>query len=158
MSSQSYDSFCMRWISSCIEMLSDPISGPKCIKKAINFQHFIIIRITALFTEFLQDSHYIYTCSLVSRLLKRAVQALSPLTRYTNTWDVNVVLAHLNKHEVNETMTLRQLTWCTDMLSALTSPSWSAAWPAKTKSDRTEEHSRRSSDLTCSSIKTIQSQ
>ena len=63
---------------------------------------------------------------LVSRLLKGAFQSRPPLPRYTDTWDVNIVLAHLNEHEVNETMPLKQLTLRTVMLLALTCPSRSA--------------------------------
>ena len=61
--------------------------------------------------------------SLVSRLLRGAFRSCPPLPRYTNTWDVNIMLTYLNGHEVRQDISLKQLTLHTVMLLALTRPS-----------------------------------
>lgn len=63
---------------------------------------------------------------LVTRLLKGAFNDRPPLPKYSSTWDVQVVLNYLEYLGDNETLSLKQLTWKTVMLLALTRPSRSA--------------------------------
>ena len=73
------------------------------------------------------DRVFIGQDPLVSRLLKGASQSQSPLPRYTGTWDVNIVLTYINKHQRNQSITLKKLSLWTVMLLALTHPSHPAA-------------------------------
>ena len=75
---------------------------------------------------------------LVTRLLKGAFNDRPPLPKYTSTWDVQVVLDYLQALGEND---LKQLTWKTVMLLALTRPSKSAdlsKLDLKTRSFRSE--------------------
>ena len=63
---------------------------------------------------------------LVTKLPKGVFHDRSPLPRYTTTWKVDVVLAYLKSLGSNECLSLKQLTWKTTMLLALTRPSRSA--------------------------------
>ena len=78
---------------------------------------------------------------LVTRLLKGAFNDRPPLPKYTSTWDVQVVLDYLQSLGENESLSLKQLTWKTVMLLALTKPSRSAdlsKLDLKTRSFRSE--------------------
>ena len=63
---------------------------------------------------------------LVSRLLKGAFQSRPPLPRYQGTWDVSVVLHHIGGHQLDQSLSLKELSLRTVMLLALTRPSRSA--------------------------------
>ena len=69
---------------------------------------------------------------LVTRLLKGAFNDRPPLPKYTSTWDVQVVLDYLQSPGENENLSLKQLTWKTVMLLALTRPLMSADLSVKT--------------------------
>ena len=60
---------------------------------------------------------------LVSRLLKGAFQSRLPVSRYTETWDVAMVVSYLDGHTLDENLSLKLRTL---MLLALSRPSRSA--------------------------------
>ena len=62
----------------------------------------------------------------MTRLLRGAFNDRPPLPRYTSTWNVQVVLDYLQSQGDNESMSLKDITWKTVMLLALTRPSRSA--------------------------------
>ena len=131
-SAQSYDSLCKKWISWCTERDGDPVLGP--IEDVVNF-------LAHLYTEGYQLNAYRSAISsmhspingqsigqhpLVSRLLKGAFQSRPPLPRYTETWDVAMVLSYLDGHTLDENLSLKLLSQRTLMLLALSRPSRSA--------------------------------
>jgi len=63
---------------------------------------------------------------LISRLLKGVFNARSPLPRYSCTWNVQLVLDYIERCGANDTLSLKDLTFKTVMLLALTRPSRSA--------------------------------
>ena len=63
---------------------------------------------------------------LVSRPLKGAFQTRPPLRRYQGTWDVGTVLNYISADQLDQKMSLKQLSLRTVMLLALTRPSRSA--------------------------------
>ena len=135
-SAQSYDSLCKKWIGWCTERGFDPVSGP--IEDVVNF-------LAHLYSEGYQyrslgayrsaiasmhtpvDGASIGQHPLVSRLLKGVFHSRPPLPRYCGTWDVSRVLSYLNGHKLEDSsLSLKDLTWRTVMLLALTRPSRSA--------------------------------
>ena len=60
---------------------------------------------------------------LVSRLLKGVFHVRSPLPRYSETWDVSMVLRYLTSLKLTGEISLKALTLKTVMLLALTRPS-----------------------------------
>ena len=134
-SAQSYDSLCKKWISWCSERNSDPVSGP--VEDVVNFLAHLHTQgyqyrslnsytsaIASLHTPI--DGVSIGQHPLVSRLLKVAFQTRPPLPRYTETWDVAVVLSYLDSQSVDENLSLKLLSNRTVMLLALSRPSRSA--------------------------------
>ena len=63
---------------------------------------------------------------LVTRLMKEVFNDRPPLRRYTSTWNVQTVLLHIFSWGGNDSLSLKQLSWKTTMLLALTHPSRSA--------------------------------
>ena len=63
---------------------------------------------------------------LITRLLKGAFNDRPPLPRYSSTWNVQVVVDYLQSLGDNNDLPLKQITWKTVMLLALTRPSRSA--------------------------------
>ena len=49
-----------------------------------------------------------------------------PLPQYTSTWNMQMVLSHIESLGSNESLSVKQLSWKTAMLLALTHPSRSA--------------------------------
>lgn len=72
------------------------------------------------------DSASIGQHPTISRLMAGISNARPPLPRYSATWDVNIVLEHIESKGVNEKLSLKALTLKTAMLLALTRPSRSA--------------------------------
>lgn len=62
----------------------------------------------------------------ISRLMAGVANLRPPQPRYASTWDINKVLEYIEKKGVNETLSLKDLTFKTTMLLALTRPSRSA--------------------------------
>ena len=63
---------------------------------------------------------------LVTRLMKGVFNDRPPLPRYTCTWNVQTVLSHINSWGDNDSLSIKQLSWKTVMLLALSRPSRSA--------------------------------
>ena len=63
---------------------------------------------------------------LVTRLMKGVFNDRPPLPRYTCTWNVQTVLTCISSWGSNDSLSLKQLSWKTTMLLALTRPSRSA--------------------------------
>ena len=63
---------------------------------------------------------------LVVRLMRGVFNDRPPLPRYTSTWNVQVVLDHILSWGNNASLSLKQLSWKTAMLLALTRPARSA--------------------------------
>ena len=132
---RAYDSLFTRWNRWCGERDEDPFSGP--ITNVVNF-------LASLHSEGYQynsinsyrsaissvhekvDGFSIGQHPLVTKLLKGVFHDRPPLPRYTTTWKVDVVLAYLKSLGRNECLSLKQLTWKTTILLALTRPSRSA--------------------------------
>lgn len=128
---RSYDSLFDKWYSWCCARDSDPFSGP--INEVVNF-------LANLYTEGYQyrsyrsaissvhervDGYTVVQHPLVTRLMKGAFNDRPPLPRYTRTWNVQSVLSHISVW-VNDSLSLKQLSWKTAMLLALTRPPRSA--------------------------------
>ena len=133
--SQSYDSLSKKWISWCTERQCDPISGP--IEDVVNFLAHLYkegyqYRSLNAYRSAIASMHIpiegvsIGQHPLVSRLLKGAFQSRPPLPRYQGTWDVSVVLHHIGGHQLDQSLSLKELSLRTVMLLALTRPSRSA--------------------------------
>ena len=133
--SQSYDSLSKKWIGWCTERQCDPISGP--IEDVVNFLAHLYnegyqYRSLNAYRSAIASMHTpiegvsIGQHPLVSRLLKGAFQSRPPLPRYQGTWDVSVVLHHIGEHQLDQNLTLKELSLRTVMLLALTRPSCSA--------------------------------
>ena len=60
---------------------------------------------------------------LVTRLMKGVFNDRPPLPRYTSSWNVQTVLLHISSWGGNDSLSLKQLSWKTTMLLALTRPS-----------------------------------
>ena len=132
---KAYDSLFTKWRGWCSEWDADPFSGP--ITNVVNF-------LASLHSEGYQynsinsyrsaissvhekvDGYSIGQHPLVTKLLKGVFHDRPPLPRYTATWKVDAVLTHLGSLGSNENLSLKQLTWKTTMLLALTRPSRSA--------------------------------
>ena len=63
---------------------------------------------------------------LVTRLMKGVFNDRPPLPKYTCTWNVQRVLSHISSWGSNDSLSIKQLSWKTAMLLALTRPSRSA--------------------------------
>ena len=72
------------------------------------------------------DGYTVGKHPLVTRLMKVFFNDRPPLPRYTCTWKVQTVLMHISAWGANEALSLKQLSWKTAMLLALTRPSRSA--------------------------------
>ncbi len=57
---------------------------------------------------------------MVTKILKGVFHDRPPLSRYTSTWNVEQVLTYLKEIGTNQDLSLKQLTWKTTMLLALT--------------------------------------
>ena len=133
-SSQSYDSLCKKWIGWCTERQANPVSGPiedvnflaHLFHEGYQYQSLNAYRSAIASMHTPVDGLSIGQHPLVSRLLKGAFQTRPPLLRYQGIWDVSIVLNHIGSHCLDHSLTLKQLSFCTVMLLALTCPSWSA--------------------------------
>ena len=63
---------------------------------------------------------------LVLKLMKGVFNEQPPLPHYLCTWNVQTVISHISSWGLNGFLSLRQLSWKTAMLLALTRPSRSA--------------------------------
>ena len=72
------------------------------------------------------DGYTVGQHPLVTRLMKGVFNARPLLPRYTSTWNVQTVLLHISSWGGNDSLSLKQLSWKTAMLLALTRPSRSA--------------------------------
>uniref|UniRef100_A0A1X7TH61 Core-binding (CB) domain-containing protein n=1 Tax=Amphimedon queenslandica TaxID=400682 RepID=A0A1X7TH61_AMPQE len=133
--SQSYDSLTKKWIGWCTERQCNPVSG--LIEDVVNFLAHLYkegyqYRSLNAYRSAIASMHTpiegvsIGQHPLVSRLLKGAFQSRPPLPRYQGTWDVSVVLHHIGEHQLDGSITLKQLSLRIVMLLALTRPSRSA--------------------------------
>ena len=132
---RSYDSLFRKWHSWCHTRSSNPFYGP--IREVLNF-------LVKLYEEGYQyrslnsycsaissvhervDGHTVGQHPLVMRLMKGVFNDRPPLPRYTSIWNVQTVLSHIASFGVNESLSLKQISWKTAMLLALTHPSRSA--------------------------------
>ena len=127
-----YNSLFTKWLDWCQPRDRNPAAGP--IEDVINFLASLHKEgyqyrslnsyrsaISAVHAEI--DGYKVGQHPLVTRMLKGAFNERPPLPRYSNFWDVGLVLQHLKKLERNETLSLRLLSIKTAMLLALTRPS-----------------------------------
>ena len=132
---KSYNSLFGRWDRWCSERGSDPFSGP--VTDVANF-------LASMFQEGYQynsvnayrsaissvhekvDGLAVGQHPLVTRLLKGVFNLRPPTPRYSNTWDVQVVLDYLGRLGNTESLSLKLLSFKTVFLLAITRPSRSA--------------------------------
>ena len=132
---RSYDSLFGRWLSLCDRRGSDPFSGS--VINVVNFLAYLHNEgykynsinayqsaISSLHGR--MDGYSIGQHPMVTRLLKGIFIDRPPLPRYSHTWNVQTVLDYLISLGNNHKLSLKQLTWKTAMLLALTRPSRSA--------------------------------
>ena len=133
--SRSYDSLFGRWNRWCSERGSDPFSGP--ISEVANF-------LASLYKEGYQynsvnayrsaissvhdkaDGVPVGQHPIITRLIKGIFNVRPPIPRYSNTWDVQLVLNFLQTQGKSETLPLKMLTLKNVFLLAITRPSRSA--------------------------------
>ena len=133
--SRSYYSLFRRWNRWCSERGSDPFSGP--ISEVANF-------LASLYKEGYQynsvnayrsaissvhdkaDGVPVGQHPIITRLIKGIFNVRPPIPRYSNTWDVQLVLNFLQTQGESETLPLKMLTLKNVFLLAITRPSWSA--------------------------------
>ena len=132
---KSYNSLFGRWHSWCCEHGHDPISGP-----VTNIANFLAELYSAGYQYNLLNSYQSAISSVhekidgynagqhptIVRLLKGVYNDRPPLPRYSSTWNVQTVLDHLVALGDNDKLNLKQLSYKTVMLLALTCPSRSA--------------------------------
>ena len=132
---KSYDSLFGKWHSWCCGRGSDPFSGP--IKEVVNFlanlhkegyQYRSLNSYRSAISSVHEkiDGHTVGQHPLVTRLMKGVFNDRPPLPRYTCTWNVQTVLSYISSWGSNDSLSLKQLSWKTAMLLALTRPSRSA--------------------------------
>ena len=132
---KSYDSLFGKWHSWCCARGSDPFSGP--IKEVVNFlanlhkegyQHRSLNAYCSAISSVHErvDGFTVGQHPLVTRLMKGVFNDRPPLPRYTCTWNVQTVLTCISSWGSNDSLSLKQLSWKTTMLLALTRPSRSA--------------------------------
>jgi len=127
-----YNFLFAKWADWCHQWNRNPTAGP--IEDIINF-------LAELFNKGYQycslksyhsaissvhakvDGESVGQHPLVMRILKGAFNERPPLPRYSNFWDVGVVLRYLKQLGANGSLTLRLLTIKSTMLLALTRPS-----------------------------------
>ncbi len=129
---KSNDSLFGRWHSWCRERQADPFSGP--ITNVVNFlaslhekgyQYNSVNSYRSAISSVHEkvEGYSIGQHPMVTKLLKGVFHDRPPLPRYTSTWNVERVLTYLKKVGTNQELSLKQLTWKTTMLLALTRPS-----------------------------------
>ena len=129
---KSYHSLFHKWHNWCDRRHTDPFSGP--VSEVVNFLAHLFMEGYSYnslnsYRSAISSAHDQvegYTVGqhpLVTRLLKGAFNDRPPLPKYTSTWEVQVVLDYLQLLGENESLSLKQLTWKTVMLLALTRPS-----------------------------------
>ena len=72
------------------------------------------------------DGYTVGQHPLIIRLMKGVFNDRPPLPRYTSTWNVQTVLLHISSWGGNDSLSLKQLSWKTAILLALTCPSKAA--------------------------------
>ena len=132
---KSYDSLFGKWYSWCSSRGSDPFSGP--IKEVVNFLAYLhkegyqyrslnSYRSAISSVHERIDGYTVGQHPLVTRLMKGVFNDRPPLPKYTCTWNVQRVLSHMTSWGSNSSLSIKQLSWKTAMLLALTRPSRSA--------------------------------
>ena len=134
-STQSYESHFGKWACWCSERGHNPVSGP--IANVANFLAHLheegyqsrslnAYRSAISSVHDTVDGVEVGKRPVISRLLKGAYHARPPLSRYTCTWDVQVVLHYFESLGPSMSLSLKLLTFKLVMLMALTRPSCSA--------------------------------
>ena len=124
-----------RWYSWCNRREADPFSGP--ITDIVNFlatlhqqgyQYNSINSYRSAISSVHEkvEGYNIGQHPTVTRLLKGIFHDRPPLPRYASTWNVESVLSYIRGLGSNQDLSLKQITWKTTMLLALTRPSRSA--------------------------------
>ena len=124
----SYSSAWRQWDCWCIERNTDPFSAP--LKDILEFlceqfnmgkQYRTIntLRSAISMTHEEVDGARIGEHPLVSRFLKGVYNSRPPAPRYSNTWDVDVILTYLSNLPANEDLSFQSLTHKVAMLMAL---------------------------------------
>ena len=132
---RSYDSLFRKWHSWRHTRGSNPFSGP--IREMLNFlaklyeegnQYHSLNSYRSAISSVHErvDGHTVGQHPLLMWLMKGVFNDRPPLPRYTSTWNVQTVLSHIASFGVNESLSLKQISWKTAMLLALTPPSRSA--------------------------------
>ena len=132
---KSYDSLFGKWHSWCCARGSDPFSGP--IKEVVNFlahlhregyQYRSLNSYRSAISSVHEriDGYSVGQHPLVTRLMKGVFNDRPPLPKYTCTWNVQGVLSYISSWGGNDSLSMKQLSWKTVMLLALTRPSRSA--------------------------------
>ena len=131
---RSYDSLFGRWNRRCSEQGSDPFSGP--VSEVPNF-------LASLYKGYQYNSVNAYRSAIssvhdkadgvpvgqhpiITRLIKGIFNVRPPIPRYSNTWDVQLVLNFLQTQGESETLPLKTLMLKNVFLVAITRPSRSA--------------------------------
>ena len=130
--SKSYDSLFGKWMGWCGEQHCDPFSGP--VSHVVNFLAYLFengyqYRSLNAYRSAISSVHVhvdgvaVGQHPLVTRLMKGVYHSRPPLPRYTSTWNVDRVLFFLESLDPLGDLSLKDLTFKTVMLLALTRPS-----------------------------------
>ena len=133
--SKSYDSLFGQWNRWCSERGSDPFSGPvsevanflaSLYQKGYQYNSINVYRSAISSVHEKVDGISIGQHPIITRLVKGIFNVRPPLPRYSNTWDVQIVLNFLQALGKSETLPLKTLTLKMVFLLAITRPSRSA--------------------------------
>jgi len=127
-----YNSLFAKWADWCHQRDRNPTAGPiedivnflaELFNKGYQYRSLNSYRSAISSVHAKVDGEPVGQHPLVTRILKGAFNERPPLPRYSNFWDVGVVLRYLKQLGANGSLTLRLLTIKSTMLLALTRPS-----------------------------------
>ena len=132
-SSKMYDSLFGKWIGWCTERDSDPFSGPtvnvlaRLYAQGYQYRYINSYRSAISSVHEKVDGYEVDHHPLVSRTLKGIFHERPPQPRYSETWNVGIVVTtYIESLGGNDSLSLAVLTHKSVMLLALTRPSISA--------------------------------
>ena len=127
-----YNSCWKHWASWCNEQQIDPFCAP--VENIANFLSSLFEKgyeyrtvnsyrssISAFHSEV--NGQKVGQLPLIKQIMKGVFNSRPPMPRYEETWDVNVILKHLESKGENKDLSLKSLSYKTIMLVALTSAS-----------------------------------
>ena len=119
-----------QWNRWCVEWGSDPFSGP--VSAIANFLASLYQDSVNAYRTAISSVHEkvdgvpVGQHPVITRLIKGVFNERPPVPRYSNTWDVQKVLSHLESLGQSESLSLKALSLKMVFLLAITRPSRSA--------------------------------